>query len=216
MEEELETVFYARGAVRNFGEVVFAQDFLVFEAEGAVVRGDDLQVIVFEAVPEFGLMMFFTQRRGEDVLGALEAGAGQFVDGEEQVLRAGFGEDGDASVSCGAHLVQGFFGGEMDDVDRGAGHLGHGDGAVNGFGFGGYGSGEAVVDRGGFAFGDGSFNDDVDDASVFGVEADERAVFGGAAEGLEDGAVVDHQDAGIGHEEFEAGYAFADHIVHVF
>ena len=59
-------------------------------------------------------------------------------------------------------------------------------------------------------------DDDVDDAAVFGVHADQGAVLGGAGEGFEDGRVVDHQDVGIGHEELEAGDAFADHLVHVF
>ena len=61
-----------------------------------------------------------------------------------------------------------------------------------------------------------ALDDHVDNAAVFGVHADECAVFRGLAHGFEDGRVVDHEDAGIGHEEFEAGYAFVHHVVHVF
>ncbi len=53
---------------------------------------------------------------------------------------------------------------------------------MHGFGFGGYRPGEPVIDGRGLALGDGSLNDDVDDAAVFGVQADQRAVLRGAAE----------------------------------
>ena len=49
----------------------------------------------------------------------------------------------------------------------------------------------------------------VDDAAIFSVHADERAVLGGLAHGFEDGGVVDHEHVGVGHEELEAGHAFA-------
>ena len=33
---------------------------------------------------------------------------------------------------------------------------------------------------------------------------------------LEDGGIIHHQHVGIGHEQLEAGHAFAHHVVHVF
>src|SRR5439155_276736 len=53
-------------------------------------------------------------------------------------------------------------------------------------------------------------HEDIDDAALLGVHADETAVLGGARERLEDGPVVDHEDARIGHEEREAGHALRD------
>ena len=41
------------------------------------------------------------------------------------------------------------------------------------------------------------------------MHADERAVLRGLLQRLEDGGVVDHEHVGVGHEEFEAGDAFA-------
>ena len=134
--DQLQAVFDARAAVGDLGEVVFAEDLLVFEAEGAVVGGDHLQVIVLETIPEFRLVLFRAQGRGEDVFRAFEVGAFELFDGEQQVLRAGFGEGGDAAVAGFADLIEGVFGREVDDVDRRSGDLGHGDGAVHGFGFG--------------------------------------------------------------------------------
>ena len=104
----------------------------------------------------------------------------------------------------------------MDDVDRHAGHLRHGDGAMHGFGFGSRGARERVVDGRGLALGQRLLHDDVDDGAILSVHADQRAVLGRLAHGLEDGGVVDHQHVGIGHEELEAGHAFAHHVVHVF
>src|ERR1700733_12233737 len=173
-------------------------------------------MIVFQPVPQLGLMMFLAQRWREDVFCAFETGSRQVLDGEQKILRTRLGENGDATVSCGSHFIERFFGRKMDDINRRAGHFGHGYGPVNGFSFGGDRPGEAVINGGGLALRDRSLDDDVNDASVFGVEADQRAVFRGAGERLKDGRVVDHQHPGIGHEEFETGYALFDHVVHVF
>src|SRR6185437_942594 len=50
MIDQLHPVLDAGAAIGDFGEVVLTERFLVGEAEGAVVGGDDLQVVVFEAV----------------------------------------------------------------------------------------------------------------------------------------------------------------------
>src|SRR5215471_13784081 len=57
VEYELKTVLNPWAAVGNLGEVPLAQDFLVFEAEGAVIRGNHLEMIVFQAVPELRQVM---------------------------------------------------------------------------------------------------------------------------------------------------------------
>ncbi len=104
----------------------------------------------------------------------------------------------------------------MDDVDGAVGHFGEGDGAGSCFGFGGGGARECVIFRGFFSFGESLLDDDVDGAAVFGVHADQAGVFGGLAHGFEDRGVVEHEDAGVGHEKFEAGDAFADEVGHFF
>ena len=153
MIDELQAVLDARAAVGNLGEIVFAEDFLVFETERAMVGGDHLQVIVLQAVPEFRLMLLGAQRRREDILGAFEIGPLQLFDGEQQILRAGFGECRHAAVARFAHLVERVFRREVHDVDRRAGDFRHGDGAMHGFGFGARGAGERVIDGRGLAFG---------------------------------------------------------------
>src|SRR5207237_1279341 len=50
--DEAHAVFDAGAAIRNLAEVVTSEFFLFLEAERAVVRGDYLQVISAEALPE--------------------------------------------------------------------------------------------------------------------------------------------------------------------
>ena len=202
----------AGAAVGNFGEVIFAEFFLFLEAERTVIGGDDLQSVVREALPEFFLMPFFAQRRSENVFRAFEAGRVHIFEREIQILRAGFGVGGEAAVAGFADFFERVVAGEMNDVDGRAGHFGESDGAGSGFGLGGGGPGEGVIFRRAFSFGKGLLDDDVDGAAVFRVHADQATVFCGLAHGFENGGVVEHEDAGIGHEKFEAGDAFADQL----
>src|SRR5260370_9172475 len=71
------------------------------------------------------------------------------------------------------------------------------------------------MDRGGLPLGQSAAHDHVDHAAILGVHADQRSVLGGAGERLEDGSVVHHEDARIGHEQFETGHAVGDHRIHV-
>src|ERR1035441_6024794 len=73
-----------------------------------------------------------------------------------------------------------------------------------------------MVNGRGLSFGQRARDEDIDHAAVFGVHADECAVFGGARERFEDGGVIHHEDVGIGHEQLEAGYDLVDHLVHIF
>ena len=131
-------------------------------------------------------------------------------------MRAGFGVGGDAAIAGFADFFERVVAREMDDVDGAAGHFGERDGAGGGFGFGGRGARERVIFRRFLAFGESLLDDDVDGAAVFGVHADQAGMFRGLAHGAEDGGVVEHEDAGIGHEEFETGDAFADEVGHFF
>ena len=131
-------------------------------------------------------------------------------------MRAGLGKGGQAAVARFADLVERVLAGEMHDVDGHARHLRHGDGAMHGFSLGLRGPREGVVDGRGLSLGQRLLHDDIDDRAIFGMHANQRAVLGGLAHGLEDSGVVDHERIGIGHEELEAGHAFAHQVVHVF
>ena len=61
-------------AVGNLSEVVFAKLLLLLEAEGTMIGGDDLQVIVLESIPELLLVPLLAQRRSENILSTFEAG----------------------------------------------------------------------------------------------------------------------------------------------
>src|SRR6266478_6161512 len=92
-----QAVLDARAAIGNFGEIVLAELFLLLEAEGAVVSGDDLKRVLRETLPELFLMPFFAERRSEDVFGALEAGRVHIFERKIQVLRTGLGVGGKAA-----------------------------------------------------------------------------------------------------------------------
>ena len=57
--DQLQAVFDARAAVGDLGEIVLAENLLVFETERAMVGGDHLQVVVLEAVPELRLVLLW-------------------------------------------------------------------------------------------------------------------------------------------------------------
>ena len=198
----------------NFREVVLAQFLLLLEAKGAVVGGDDLKSVLRKSLPEFFLMPFFAERRRKNVFRALESGRVHIFEREIQVLRTGFCVGGKAAVAGFADFFECLVAGEMNDVDGRAGHFREGDGARSGFGFGGGGASEGVVFRSAFAFGESLLDDDVDGAAIFRVHADQAVVFGGLAHGSKDGGIIEHEDAGIGHEKLEAGDAFADEFAH--
>ena len=103
----------------------------------------------------------------------------------------------------------------MHDVERRARHLGQRDGAADGFGFGGGGASERVILRRFLSFGQRLLHDHVDRAAVFRVHADQRAILRRVLQSFEDAAVVEHEHAGIRHEQLEAGHAFVDQIVHL-
>ena len=98
-------------------------------------------------------------------------------------MRAGFGVGGQTTVAGFADFFERVVAGEMNDVDRRAGHFREGDGAGGGFGFGGGGAGERVILWRALAFGESLLDDHVDGAAVFRVHADQAAVFGGLAHG---------------------------------
>ena len=104
----------------------------------------------------------------------------------------------------------------MDDVDRDAGHFGQRDRAAGRFSLRARRTRERVVLRRLLSLAQRLLDEQVDDAAVLGVHADEAAVLPRAPQRAEDGRVVHHEDAGVGHEQLEAGEALVfDHRVHV-
>src|SRR6266566_2156825 len=110
-----QAVLDAGAAVGDFGEIVLAELFLLLEAEGAVVGGDDLKSVFGEALPEFFLVPLFAERRSEDVLRAFKSGGIHIFEREIQVLRAGFRVGGEAAVARFADFFESVVAGEMDD-----------------------------------------------------------------------------------------------------
>ena len=102
----------------------------------------------------------------------------------------------------------------MNDVDRRTRHFRQRNGARGGFGFGRSRTSESVILGRRLAFGQSLLHDHVDGAAVFGVHADHRAGAAGHAQGFEDAAVIEHENAGIRHEELETGDAVADELFH--
>ena len=137
---------------------------LVGERERAVVGRDHLQVAAREAAPERLLVGRLPQRRRHHVLRPLEAGAVVVRDREEQVLRAGLGEDGLAAVAGRRHVRERRRAGEVDDVERRPRHRGHRDRAGGGLGLRLRRARERVVARRRLAARERPLHQDVDDA----------------------------------------------------
>src|SRR5580698_7101341 len=72
--DQAHAMLHAWAAVGNLGEVVFAQFFLFFEAEWAVVSGNDLQMNPLQSIPQFFLMPLLAQRRSENIFRAFKSG----------------------------------------------------------------------------------------------------------------------------------------------
>ena len=215
--DQLHPVLDARTAVGNLREVVHAENLLVGKAEGAMVGGDDLQMIVFQPIPQLRLIFLLTQRRCQDPLRVLEGVVvHRLFEREQKILRARFRKGRQPAVARLAHLIQRVFAGEMNDIHRRAGDLGHGNRSLNGLGFGDRGTCECVINGRCFSVSQRLLHDDVNDAAVLGVHADERAILRRLLQRLEDGGIIDHQHVGIGHEQLETGHALAHHVVHVF
>ena len=180
-----------------------------------MVGRDRLQVVSREAAPEPVLRLFRAQWRAHHVLRAVETGLLVVVVGKEEVLRARLGVSGEPAVARLRHHFERFRGREVDDVDRDARHLRERDRAVGRLAFRAGRAGERVVLRLGLPFGERLLHQHVDHSAVLGVHADRSAVLPGAKERPENRAVVEHEHAGVGHEQLERRHAFGDERVHL-
>src|SRR6202040_2796503 len=116
-------VFDARTAIRNLGEVVSSQFFLVLETKWTVVGGDDLEMIAFETVPELFLMPLFTQGWSKNIFRTFEIGNIEVLNWEIQILRAGFCIDGKTSIAGLTNFLESLMAAQMNNVDRSSRHF---------------------------------------------------------------------------------------------
>ena len=167
-----------------------------------MVGADHLQVVVRQALPEGLLVVPWPERRRAHELGALEAVA-QVVERQEEVLRAGLGDDPGAALAAAHDLLEGVARAEVDDVDGHLRRLGEADDTADALGLQAGVARDAVV-PGVRATGLGiGVGDDVDGHAVLGVHEDEPAVLCRPQHGPQDGAVVGELDARVGREELE-------------
>ena len=103
----------------------------------------------------------------------------------------------------------------MNDVDRSSRHLCQGDRTRHGLSLGRCRPGERVILWRFLPFGQRLLNDHVDRTAVFGVHADEPAIFRSRLQRTEDAGVIEHEHTGIGHEKLEAGHAFIHQGIHL-
>src|SRR5262249_29284503 len=87
--EKIDAFFDAGDAVRDVGEGVLAEQFLL-EVEGAVVGTDGVDETEFEPVPQDILIVLFAQWRRHDVLHAFDAVAFGIRLVEDEMRKHGF------------------------------------------------------------------------------------------------------------------------------
>jgi hypothetical protein len=155
------------------------------------------------------------QRRRRHVLGALEAGPGQVVQGQVQVLRAGLGEHVLAGVAGLRDRGERLRGGQVHDVQRRARHPGQLDRPVGGLALQFRRPGQAVLHRIGAALGQRGGNQLVDGDAVLGVHHDGGADGPRLGHGAQDLTVRRVEHARVSHEHLEAVHAGLDAGLHL-
>ena len=144
-----------------------------------MVGGDRREDVVADRCPEDLLVRLVARRRRVDVLRPLEVRPLEERVVDEEVLRAGLAEDVPALLAREGDRLDRLVAGDVDDVERAAGHAGELDGAVRRLALGLGRAGERVVLRLGLPFGERLLDEDVDGVAVLGVHHHERAGLGG-------------------------------------
>ena len=98
-------VFNARRAVRNLGEGIQAQLFLLFKAEWAMVCGYRLQVSELKPLPKLVLIPLLPKRWGHHPLRALKSLFFIIARIKEEILRTGFRNNVHAALACPFYLL---------------------------------------------------------------------------------------------------------------
>ena len=111
MIKQLQAVLDAGTTIGNLGEIVLAKRLLISKAEWTMVRRHYLQAVPAKALPKLWLIAPLAQWRREDILCALPARIDDVLEREQEILRTGLSEGGQAAVARLAHLVQRVFAG---------------------------------------------------------------------------------------------------------
>ena len=180
-----------------------------------MVRGDALQVVELQAAPQLILLRVVAERRAHDVLRPAEARLLVVVVRQEQILRAGFREGRQAAVARVRDHLERLGRREMDDVHRHVGDFGERDRTMGRLRFGARRARQRVEFRRGLPFRERPLDQDVDGAAVLRVHQDQRAGVGRPLHGPEDRRVVQHEHAGVRHEQLERGDPLAHERVHL-
>jgi hypothetical protein len=137
-----------------------------------------------------------------------------FLDRQVEILRARLAEDVPPVVTRGRDGCHRLLRRHVHDVQGRAREPRQHDRPMRRFLFGLPGARRAVVPRRGLAACERLRDEHVDGDAVLRVHHDERAVGGRGLHRPQDLAVVRVEDAGVRHEQFEAGDAFGHELVH--
>ena len=160
--------------------------------------------------------MSVAQRWCHHELGRVEPRPVIFLVREEQIVRAGLGMNRNAPVAGFGHGDERLVGREVDHVKRHLRQFGQTDGAMGGFALHQRRARQHVVLRRGVPGRDGLLGQNLNDRSVLRMHADHGVVCTGNPHCLEQRPIIDHQHAGIGHEQLEACDTLAiDQRLHV-
>src|ERR1700733_11216751 len=93
-------------SIRNLGEVIASQFLLLFEAERAMVGGNNLQVVSRQAPPQRCLVLAVAQGRRHHIFSAFEALLIVEAAIQKQVLRTGLRERGQPVIPGGRYFIE--------------------------------------------------------------------------------------------------------------
>src|SRR5215208_4184301 len=173
-----------------------------------MVGAEDLEVPELEAVPQRGPAARVAQRRGADVLGALETLTGEVLVLEGEVLRAGLRVDGLAALVRQVNGLQRGRAGDVDDEYRRLCNLGQPYSPVRSLSLDRLGTGEGVEAGGCIAAGERLLLQLVDRVPVLGVYQDEDTGIFGELQYLQEVVVLAVQKCSfVGHEDLDRGDA---------
>ena len=106
MMQQVQTILDSRSAVRNFREIAFPQYFLILKTKWAVIRRHNLQVVVFQSVPQLRQILFFAQRRRKYIFRAFKTGTLHLINRKQKILRTRLRKRRNAAAARLAHLIQ--------------------------------------------------------------------------------------------------------------
>ena len=185
--------------------------------EGAVVGRDHLQRAGLQPGPQRILVLLVAERRAHHAArGIVPVGVLVLALVERQVLDQRLAIDAHALLPGAADRLVRLLAGDVDDIERHAGHVGDHDGAVGGLALDFGRARIGVAPRGRCCPRPSSFcGHRGDDVAVLGMDQRQGAELGAALERREHLVVVDHQGALVGHEVLEDGDAAVDDLGHL-